>query len=155
VREIDTDVPAAYASMEQWLGQSVADRRFTMALLGAFAAVALLLSAVGIYGVVSYSVARRTREIGIRMALGAEPRGVRRHVLKDAMGMVVLGIGAGLVGAFALTRLLQNLLYEVSATDAPTYALVALVLGGVAVAATWLPVRRTTAIDPMITMRAD
>ena len=155
VREVDSDVPAAYASMEQRIGRSVADRRFTMALLGVFAAVALLLSAVGIYGVVSYSVARRTREIGIRMALGAEPGGVRWVVLRDAMGMVVAGLGVGLVGAVAVTRLLRNMLFEVSATDVPTFVGVALVLAAVALLATWLPVQRTTRIDPMITMQAD
>jgi putative ABC transport system permease protein len=155
VRTVDGDVPAAYATMEQRIGGSVADRRFTMALLSAFAILALVLSAVGIYGVVSYSVARRTREIGIRMALGAEPGGVRAIVLREAMGMVVVGLALGLVGSFALARLLQNMLFEVSATDGLTYVVVAMLLGGVAFAATWLPARRTTRIDPMVTMQAE
>lgn len=155
VRQVDPQVPAAYGTMAQYVGRSVGDRRFTMALLSVFAAVALVLSAVGIYGVVSYSVARRTREIGIRMALGAEPGGVRWVVLRDAMGMVVVGLALGLAGAVAATRLLQNLLFEVSATDLPTFVGVAGLLAVVALMATWIPVRRTTGIDPMITMQAE
>ncbi len=155
LRELDPQVPTAFATMDQRVGRSVADRRFTMALLAAFAATALLLAAVGIYGVVSYRVARRTREIGIRVALGAESSRIQRSVLGDAMGMVAVGVVVGLVGAAAVSRLLQNLLYEVSSVDVPTFVAVAGLLVVVAVTAAWIPVRRTTRIDPMITMRAD
>ncbi len=155
VRETDPDVPAEFATMEGWMSRSVADRRFSMLVLGAFAAVALVLAAVGIYGVVSYSVARRNREIGIRMALGAEPGAVRWMVMGEALKIVGIGLGLGVVAALLVSRVLRNLLYEISPTDPLTFAGVVLVLAGAAALASWIPARRTTAIDPMITMRAE
>lgn len=155
IRQLDPDVPAEFATMSARVVESVADRRFTMLVLGAFATVALLLAAVGIYGVVSYTVARRTREIGIRLALGAEPRSVRGLVQRSAMRMTLGGVAVGIAGAFLLSRVLQGLLYGVSPTDPATFAGVVVVLTGVAWLASYIPARRTTRVDPMITMRAE
>jgi putative ABC transport system permease protein len=155
VRELDPDVPAEFATMSARVVESVADRRFTMLVLGAFAVVALLLAAVGIYGVVSYAVARRTREIGIRLALGATPGSVRGMVQRNAMRMTLGGVVVGIAGALFLSRVLQGLLYGVSPTDPATFAGVVVILTGVAWLASYLPARRTTRVDPIITMRAE
>jgi ABC-type antimicrobial peptide transport system permease subunit len=133
----------------------MAERRFVLLIMSGFALVGLLLAALGIYGVVSYAVARRNREMGIRLALGATGGTVRRMVLLGAMGPVGLGLIAGLAGAWALSRVLAGFLYEVRPTDPLTLlAVVALLLvtGGTA---SWIPARRGTRVDPMITMRAE
>jgi putative ABC transport system permease protein len=154
IRTIDKDQPVTeLKSMDQIVAESVAGRRFGTSLLGIFAAVALLLSAIGIYGVISYSVTQRTHEIGIRMALGAQRRHVVRLIVGHGMFLSAIGVGAGLVGAFALTRLMSTLLFEVSATDPITFALIALLLAGVAFFASYLPARRATRIDPVIALR--
>ena len=155
IRALDPEVPAEFATMSARVVESVADRRFTMLVLGGFALTALLLAAVGIYGVVSYSVARRTREIGIRLALGAEPQSVRRLVQRNAMRMILAGAAAGVLGAVVLSRVLQGMLYGVSSTDPSTFVAVVLLLVVVAWLASYLPARRTTRVDPMITMRAE
>lgn len=155
IRALDPDVPAEFATMSARVVDSVADRRFTMLVLGAFAVVALLLAAVGIYGVVSYSVAGRTREIGIRLALGASPGSVRGMVQRSAMRMTLAGVVVGIAGALLLTRALRGLLFGVSPTDPTTFAGVVVILTGVAWLASYLPARRTTRVDPMITMRAE
>ena len=151
---IDKDLPfTEVLTMDQRLSQSFAGRRFYMILLGVFAALALILSLVGIYGVMSYSVAQRTHEIGIRIALGAE----RRHVLSLALGqtavLTLIGLGAGLAGAFALTRFLGSLLYGVRATDPITFVVVTLVLSVVALVAGYIPARRATKVDPLVALR--
>jgi len=139
--------------MERVVSESVSRRRFQMFIISVFAGVALLLAAIGIYGVVSYSVTERTNEIGIRLALGAERRDVFRLVLKQGMIPAVAGVSIGLVGAFALARLIRSLLFGVSATDPATLVVIAVVLTIVALMACWIPARRATKVDPMTALR--
>jgi putative ABC transport system permease protein len=142
-------------TVEQLLGTSVAPRRFNMLLLGIFAGVALVLAAVGLYGVMSYSVSWRTHEIGIRMALGAKRADVLRMVVRQGMVMTLIGLALGLVGAFALSRVLVGLLYGVSPHDPLTIAGVSIVLLVVALLACLIPARRATRVDPMIALRTE
>ena len=142
-------------TMEAAVSESVAQPRFYMMLLSAFAALALLLAAIGIYGVISYSVSQRTRELGIRIALGASQDRVVRLVLGQGMGLTLIGICGGLVGSYWLVHLLAAMLFGIGATDALTFGTVAIVLLGVAALATYLPARRAARVDPVIAMRAD
>lgn len=142
-------------TMDQIISESLAARRFSMILLGAFAALALVLSSVGIYGVISYLVARRIQEIGIRMALGADRADVMHLVLRDGMRLALAGVGIGVVCAFAVTRLMTKMLYGVTATDPLTFVAVAALLLLVAMAACYLPARRAMRVDPVIALRYD
>jgi putative ABC transport system permease protein len=154
VKEVDADVPLAdVMTMEQRVAGSVTQSRVNTALLAVFAAVALVLAGVGIYGVTSYSVEQRTREIGIRMALGAKPGDVLRLVVRQGMTPVLVGLAVGLVGAFAATRLLRSMLYDVSATDPVTFAAVAFFLVTVALLSAYLPARRATRVPPTEALR--
>ncbi len=142
-------------TLEQLLGTSVAPRRFNMMLLGIFAAVALILAAIGLYGVMSYSVSWQTHEIGIRMALGANRADVLRLVVQQGMKMTVIGLALGLVGAFLMSRVLIGMLYGVSPTDPLTFTGVSLVLLAVALLACLIPARRATRVDPIVALRAE
>jgi putative ABC transport system permease protein len=154
VRELDRDAPISNVNtMEELVAQSVAQRRFGMFLLGAFAVLALLLAAIGIYGVVSYSVTQRTQEIGVRMALGASAADVMKMVLRNGMSLALIGVGLGLAGAFALTRLMARLLFAVTPTDVTTFALVSFGLIAVALLACYLPARRAMKVDPLEALR--
>ncbi len=142
-------------TMEQRLANTTTSRRLNTVLLGSFAAVALLLAVVGIYGVMSYAVTQRTREIGMRMALGARPGSVMRLVMGQGMRVVLIGAGLGLVGALALARVLRNLLFEVAPTDPATFVCVTLLLSAVALLACYVPARRAARIDPMEALRCE
>ncbi len=154
VLSLDKDQPIGNVmSLEQLLAESVAPRRFSMLLLGLFAAVAMILAAVGIYGVMSYSVAQRTREIGIRMALGAQAADVLRMVVGQGMVLAVIGLGVGLATALAVTRVMSSLLFEVSATDPLTFAGVSILLAVAALLACYIPARRATKVEPVVALR--
>ena len=154
VWEIDKDQPVSnIRTMEEILADSIARQRFSMLLLAIFAGVALVLAAVGIYGVMSYSVAQRTHEIGIRMALGAQTGAVLKLAVGYGMKLVIAGIVVGLVAALALTRVMSTLLFGVTATDPTTFTLISLLLVLVAAIASYIPARRATKVDPMIALR--
>jgi putative ABC transport system permease protein len=142
-------------AMSKALAEQVAEPRLYVLLLSLFAGIALLLAAVGIYSVIAYSVAQRTQEFGIRMALGAQGRDVLKLVIRQGLKLALLGIGLGLAGALALTRLLKTLLFNVSATDPLTFALIAMLLLLVALVACWLPARRATQVDPLVALRCE
>jgi putative ABC transport system permease protein len=154
VWEIDKDQPVSdISSMEEIVSDSVARQRFSMLLLGAFAGLALVLAAVGIYGVMSYSVAQRTREIGIRMTLGAQRSDVMKMTIGQGLRLVLTGVAIGLAGAFVLTRVMSTLLFGVSPTDPVTFITISIVLIGVAVLASYIPALRATRVDPMFALR--
>ena len=154
VQALDKDLPIYNVqALDERLGASIAQERFNTVLIATFAALALLLTAVGLYGVMSYDVAQRTHEIGIRQALGAQPRDVLKLIIGQGAALVLIGTVIGLMASFALTRLMKGLLFDVSATDPLTFALVTLLLAGVALAALYVPARRATEIDPVIALR--
>ncbi len=142
-------------TMDQVLRKSLSDRRFNMTLLLTFAGVALMLAAVGVYGVMNYTVTLRRRELGIRMALGAEKMDVLRLVLRQGLALTLIGVAAGLISAYALTRLMASLLYGVTATDYLTFGSVSAVLIAVGLAASYIPARRATKVNPTIALRAE
>jgi len=154
VQALDKDQPvSAIKTMEGYLDESIAQRRFNMLLLGVFAGLALILAAVGIYGVISYTVTQRTHEMGIRIALGARGRDILRLVFSSSMATSITGIVIGLAAAFALTRLLRSLLYQVTATDPVVFATIPLLLLTVAAIATYIPARRAMKVNPITALR--
>jgi putative ABC transport system permease protein len=156
VRDVDPTLPIAeIRTLDVVVAASQARPRFMTLVLTSFGGVSLLLAAVGIFGVISFSVAQRTRELGIRIALGAQARGVLRLVLVGALRLVVAGVLFGLVGAFALTRFLSAFLFGVSANDPATFAVVALALAIVALLASYLPALRATRVDPLAALRTE
>ncbi|HEX4949280.1 MAG TPA: ABC transporter permease [Blastocatellia bacterium] len=151
---VDSTLPlAGFRTMDDLMTRSIASQRFYMLLLGLFALLGLVLAAVGIYGVMSYAVAERTNELGIRIALGASSRDVLRLILKHGLQLAVIGLGIGLVGALGLTRVMKGFLFGVSATDPATFALIALLLLAVAGLACYWPARRATKVDPLVALR--
>jgi predicted permease len=154
LHSVDPDLPLAkVATLTTLVSNSLAQPRFSMLLLASFGLLALSLASIGMYGVISYSVVQRTQEIGIRMALGAEQRNVFRMVLGQGTRLALAGIGIGLAGAFAVTRMIAFLLYGVQATDPLTFAAVSLLLMAIALLACYLPARRATRVDPIVALR--
>ena len=156
LRQLDPLMPVSHAAtLEELIASTIARPRFNATMLALFAALGLLLAAIGIYGVLSYSVAQRTQEMGIRMALGADPRDVLRLVVRDGLRVAVLGIVIGIAVALPATRLMESLLYGVEARDVYVFATVAAALALVALLASWIPARRATLVNPMIALRPE
>jgi ABC-type antimicrobial peptide transport system permease subunit len=156
VRALDPSIPPFDAhAMTDLVSRAEATTRITLVLLGLASAIALVLGAVGIYGVVSYAVSLRTREIAVRIALGADPAGIRRMISRQALTVAVVGVLAGVAGALVVTRALAALLVGVNPIDPPTLSLAALLLLAVALGASWLPARRAAGVDPAQTLRAE
>jgi putative ABC transport system permease protein len=156
VRQADPQQPIGeIASLNDMADRLTAGRRFNTSLLTLFALLAVALAMVGIYGVTAYAVTQRTRELGIRLALGAQPGQVVALLIQENLGRVALGVGLGLGAAFAVTRVLKSFLFEVAPSDAVTFGSTAVLLAAVALAATWWPARRATRVDPMIALRAE
>jgi len=156
VASVDPEEPvSAIRTMEEIVDLNVADRRQQMTLLGAFAALALLLASIGLYGVLSYAVTQRSREIGLRMALGASAHKVTLMVVHHGVTLTAAGLSIGLLGSWAATRVLKNLLYGVSSTDPATFVLVASLLAAISLAACWLPARRASRVDPIVVLREE
>jgi len=154
VRELDPEIPLAnIRTMEDWLSNSAAQPRLNARLLSLFAAMALLIATIGIYAVLAYSVTQRTREIGLRIALGAQPGSVQRLVVSEGMKVGLIGIAIGLIGAFVAARALASIVYGVPVRDPATFVSVAIVLSIVAFAACFIPARRAAKVDPMVALR--
>ncbi|HEX5412911.1 MAG TPA: FtsX-like permease family protein [Terriglobia bacterium] len=154
LRRAEPNLPIGQVrSMEEVLSQSIAFQRFLMMLMALFAALALVLAVIGLYGVISYSVTQRTHEIGIRRALGAERRDVLKMVVWQGLRLALTGVAIGIAGALALTRFLTSLLYGVKPTDPLTFIGVSLILIAVALAACYIPARRAAKVDPMVALR--
>jgi putative ABC transport system permease protein len=156
VQSVASDLPVfGVRMMDEILSISLSGHRLNLLLLGIFAGVALVLSMVGLYGVISYLVTQRTREMGIRTALGAQARDVVRLVMRQGAALTATGVSLGLVGAFAFTRLLQSFLYGVSARDPVTFGIVAALLAAVALLAAYVPARRASRADPLLAIRSE
>ena len=154
VKNIDRDMPVTdIRTMDEVLASSVSTRRFNMMLLAVFAAVALVLATVGIFGVMNYSVAQRTHEIGVRIALGAQPGDILKMVVGQGMLLALIGVAVGVGGALVLTRVMSSLLYGTSATDPLTFIGISLLIIVVALFACLIPARRATRVDPMLALR--
>jgi putative ABC transport system permease protein len=154
VKSLDPDQPIYnIRTMDQIRGESIAPQRLNLTLLSIFAGIAFVLAIVGIYGVMSYAVTQRTHEIGIRMAIGAQPRDVFRMILGQGMMLTIIGMAVGLLGAFALTRLMTTMLFSVKPTDPITFSAVALLLLLIALIACYIPGRRATKVDPVNSLR--
>ncbi|MDZ4864028.1 MAG: FtsX-like permease family protein, partial [Gemmatimonadota bacterium] len=156
VRKVDADLPVSnVATMDQLISNTTGPRRFAMLLLGIFSGFAVLLASIGLYGVMSYLVAQRAKELGVRLALGAKRRDILRLVLGQGMRLALLGVGIGLVAALALSRIIRSMLFDVSATDPLTFVLIPLLLLGVTLLASWIPARRAMQVDPAVVLRGE
>ena len=153
LKRLDQDLPVTITTMDHIFSDSIAGQRFNALLLGVFASLALVLAMVGVFGVINYSVAQRTHEIGIRLALGAQRRDVFKLVIGQGLVLALVGVLIGAACAFAMTRLITGLLYEVSPTDSPTFVFVSVLVTVVALLACWVPARRATKVDPLIALR--
>jgi putative ABC transport system permease protein len=156
IYSVDRSQPVSdVKTMEERLSGSLAPQRFNLVLIGTFAAIAIILAALGVYGVMSYLVNRRTREVGIRIALGARPEQVMRQVVGESLALSLVAVLAGLAGAWGLTRYLHSMLYGVTALDGATFAAMPLLLAAIAVSASFVPARRASRIDPMTALREE
>jgi putative ABC transport system permease protein len=153
LQELNPEIPAKFQTFQQIYSASLGSRRFNVILIGFFGITALLLAAAGVFGVMAYSVSRRTREFGVRVALGATTQDVLRMVLGQGMRTILIGVAIGIVGSFALTRAVSSLLFGVTATDPVTFGAVTLLLIGVALLACYIPARRATKVDPVVALR--
>ena len=152
---VDAEVPIQMSTMHDWMQHASSDSRFTSTLLAAFAGAALLLAAIGIYAVLAFAVTERRQEIGVRMALGARAGEVLRMIVREGFGLTLIGLVLGVVLSLALTRSLQSRLYDVTPTDAGTYAAVCVLLALVAICASTLPALRAARVDPIVALKAD
>jgi putative ABC transport system permease protein len=156
IASVDPELPlTSIQEMEQVVARALGRPRLTLSLMSLFGAVALVLAAIGLYGVVAFGVSQRVREIGLRMALGASSTDVSRLVLREGVKLALVGVGLGVAGALLSSRLLESLLYEVEPDDPATLVVIAAVLVGVAVAASYLPARRASRIDPFVALRSE
>jgi putative ABC transport system permease protein len=153
LHELDPEIPARFRTFPQIYSASLGSRRFTLTLIGCFAFVALLLATTGVFGVMAYSVSRRTREIGVRVALGASSRDVLAMILGQGLRTVLIGVVTGIAGSLVLTRAIQSLLFGVKPTDTLTLSTVILLLVSVALLACYIPARRAAKVDPMVALR--
>jgi putative ABC transport system permease protein len=153
LQRLDPEIPPRFRTLSQVLSASLGSRRFHVVLIGFFGITALLLATAGVFGVMTYSVSRRTREIGVRVALGAESGDVRRMILGQGLRTIAVGVAVGIAAAMALTRTVESLLFGVTATDSLTFGGVTLLLVGAALLACYVPARRATRIDPMVALR--
>jgi len=153
LHHMNPEIPPRFQTFSQVYSESLGSRRFNLLLIGFFATIALLLAVGGVFGVMTYSVSRRTREIGVRVALGARPGTVLAMVLGQGLRTVLMGVVIGVAGSLALTRAIQSLLFGVTATDPLTFAAVTLLLIGVALLACYIPARRASKVDPMVALR--
>jgi predicted permease len=155
LHDLNPEIPASFQTFQQVYSASLGSRKFNVMLIGFFGITALLLAAAGVFGVIAYSVSRRTREFGVRLALGATSGDVLRMVLGQGTRTILIGVAIGIVGSFALTRTVSSLLFGVTATDPVTFAGVTLLLIAVALLACYIPARRATKVDPMVALREE
>ena len=155
LQDLDPEIPTRFRTFSQVYSASLGSRRFNVILIGFFGITALLLATAGVFGVMAYSVSRRTREIGVRVALGASSGDVLRMILEQGLRTILIGVAIGIAGSLALTRTMESLLFGVTATDPLTFGGVTLLLVGAALLACYIPARRATKVDPMVALRYD